>query len=146
MAYLAAFLRKKGRGQNRGTPEIPSLPLLALPSPLLWLRHCEQLIYEEAVLRRKSNFQAFCCGVGYVDKFNAGKVYVASCRSGNNQLPLDNGYQKIPSSHCSPTVGFFSSLIIIQIDWVLTILMSRSWLTMVIMVMWLSWLSMVIHC
>ena len=25
-----------------------------------------------------------------------------------------NGYQKIPSSHCSPTVGSFSSLIIIQ--------------------------------
>lgn len=26
-----------------------------------------------------------------------------------------NGYQKIPSSHCSPTVGSFSSLIIIQV-------------------------------
>ena len=26
-----------------------------------------------------------------------------------------NGYQKIPSSHCIPTVGFFSSLIIIQV-------------------------------
>ena len=53
-------------------------------------------------------------------------VVYTSHKSGNSQLPLDNGYQKILSSHCNPTVGFFSSLIIIQIDWVLTILMSRS--------------------